>query len=445
MRSKPRKPRLQHYYFAHVFLREKVFSKPAATVDVLSEESGSQYLKTLWLTAGLTTKGSDDALIDSDGLECSPFLIGDKHRGVIVQFPKPLVPTEAFFVAIVIPSNARKGDKCSCRYFTLELSASDKTVLGEWSDEGLHLNCGPGPPSAQHYFEETVISRVLKEPSDPLEHERKFEEWVDTANGVLEEDEYLTDEEIKVIWNLSKANNEPEFLDFFSHLRKKPRPTLRRGDKEVPNKAHGFEPREEPVKWSREIFGRELLVGEHPLIKLSRIYIIETLRKPLDVGAATVLWGAIFAGAIVRLGSPWWTGVIFASMICVFLFFYLSTSRIRQIRQDADLASSLSGGSGLLDDNDFMQSIAKNTEWTTNVNKLIEAIWGLGLLALIPLMWLFFGAVIGILVSLCSLLITFLFFFFTAKTNTILFKMAVEHERADRLALTKKATRGKGH
>ncbi len=433
------KPRLQHYSFAHLFLREKAFRNPATTVDELSREGGSQYLKSLWLTTGLSSKDPNDEFIDPDGIECSPFLIGENHRGVIVQFPKPLGPTEVFFAAIVIPFNAERGDKCSCRYFTLELSSDrpDKTILGEWNGS-MHSNCGAGPPSVWAYFEETIISLILEMKYDPWKHQHKFEEWVDTANRVLKADDFLTDEDVKAIWKSSKADKESEFLDFLSRLGNRPSRTFGKGtDKEVRKKASGFEIREEPVKWSRELFGGDLLPGERPAIKISRMYIIETLRKPLDVGLAMVLWGAIGSGVIVWLGSPWWTGVVFASMVCMILFVYLSTSRIRQIRKRASL-TGLSSDSAGLNDNDFVQSIGRSTEWTTKLNKVIEVIWGLGFLALIPLLWWFFGAFIGIVVTICTLLIAFLFFIFTAKTNIGLFKMAVEQEKADRQSLIDK-------
>ncbi|MBK7394417.1 MAG: hypothetical protein IPI64_14170 [Chloracidobacterium sp.] len=142
------KPRLQHYLFAHRFLRDKAFGNPAATVDDLSRDGGSQYLKMLWMTTGLTSKDPEDEFIEPDDIACYPFLIGDKYRAVIVEFPEPLGPTEVFFVAIVIPIDAKRGDKCPCQYFTLELSSDgpNDTVLGEWKGSG-HLNCGLGPPS----------------------------------------------------------------------------------------------------------------------------------------------------------------------------------------------------------------------------------------------------------------------------------------------------------
>lgn len=74
------------------------------------------------------------------------------------------------------------------------------------------------------------------------------------------------------------------------------------------------------------------------------------------------------------MGSPWWTGVIFASMNHLFLFVYLSTSRIRQITKSTSL-TGLTSELTLLKYNDFTQSIGTNAEWTTKLNKIIEVTW----------------------------------------------------------------------
>lgn len=153
-------PRAQHYAFAHVYLRDKAFANPVITVNELSREKGNQYLKILWVTVGHRTKEPNDKLIEADGLECHPFEIGDSHHGVIVRFPEPMGPAEAYFVAIVIPNFAESGDESAARYITLERSAGrpDETTLAEWR-ESSHFNYGSGPPPDVGAFKEVVVSQ----------------------------------------------------------------------------------------------------------------------------------------------------------------------------------------------------------------------------------------------------------------------------------------------
>jgi len=157
-----KEPRIQHYTFAHFFLREKAFSNPVATVNVLSRENGTHYLTILWSTIGHKNKGENDEFIPPDGLECHPIPVGDRHRGVIVKMPKPLGPAEAYFVAIVVPTDALPAEKCLCRYYTLELSAKgpSETVFCEWTEEA-HMNRGSGVPPKLDAFKALIRNDIF--------------------------------------------------------------------------------------------------------------------------------------------------------------------------------------------------------------------------------------------------------------------------------------------
>lgn len=154
-------PRQQHYYFAHQFLAEKVSRSPALTVQELSEESGLGYLKTLWVTVGLGAKGPGDEFISADGLGLFPFSIGNESRGVIVEFPEPRGPAEAFFVAILVPADAKPGEKSRYHYITLELSPSrpSRTIMGGWT-VGMHANYGAGPEPDLFAFKAAVEAHI---------------------------------------------------------------------------------------------------------------------------------------------------------------------------------------------------------------------------------------------------------------------------------------------
>ncbi len=55
----------------------------------------------------------------------------------VVRMPQPQAITECHLLALLFDSDGAP------RYLTLERSLSG-TVLGEWNQEGNHLNCGPG-------------------------------------------------------------------------------------------------------------------------------------------------------------------------------------------------------------------------------------------------------------------------------------------------------------
>lgn len=144
MNANPNAPRQQHYYFAHVYLRERTEQNAQFLVEKLREESATKYLSFLWVSRGYDTKADEDLFIPADGLECIPVEIDDEHYGVIVQLPKPERMAEAYFVAIIV-KNEDNSD--FYRYFTLEFSknrdGTNCTVLGEWNG-GSHANYGNG-------------------------------------------------------------------------------------------------------------------------------------------------------------------------------------------------------------------------------------------------------------------------------------------------------------
>ena len=154
--------RKQHYYFVHRYLRDKVATSPALAVRDLEDEKSIQYLKAMWARIALESINFNEELIPPDGLEIHLFNIGETHRAVIVKFPEPKGPPEAFMVAIVIPAGAKPGDECKGRYLTLELSPGrpNRTVFCEWSGSDMHLNRGAGPPPSVDEFRSLVIDDI---------------------------------------------------------------------------------------------------------------------------------------------------------------------------------------------------------------------------------------------------------------------------------------------
>jgi hypothetical protein len=145
-------PRRQHYYFVHQYLRERGEQNPRLLIENLRKESGTSYLRFLWVSRGTASKREEDDFISADGLECSPIEIGDEYYGALVQFPTPKKTTEAYFAAIILPVDQTVQTRA--KFFTLEFSLffrPNKTVLGQWA-EAAHLNLGSGPLPDKNEF-----------------------------------------------------------------------------------------------------------------------------------------------------------------------------------------------------------------------------------------------------------------------------------------------------
>jgi hypothetical protein len=104
-----------------------------------------------------------------EGLEADMTQIGP-YSAVIVTLPKPQVPTEAFFVGMVLRSYVRAEDGLTVDrhpvllYYTLEHgglseNGSPKTILCEWQ-AGTHLAYGDGPPPGSSAFRDAIREKV---------------------------------------------------------------------------------------------------------------------------------------------------------------------------------------------------------------------------------------------------------------------------------------------
>ncbi len=145
-------PRARHYYFAHEYLPELARHDAKTLVTRLRENSGNDYLTSLWETSGDDLIGAD--ALPSSGLQCFPIEIAETYFGVLVQFPAPERLLEAYFAAILLKAERPVPD--GHRYFTLELgdNVSDgslRPVLCEWSDER-HIHHNDGPEADRHEF-----------------------------------------------------------------------------------------------------------------------------------------------------------------------------------------------------------------------------------------------------------------------------------------------------
>ncbi len=89
----------------------------------------------------------------------------------VIEMPPPQATTETFYVALVLLVNPTAEvpdlDKVALRYFTLEkgfvLDGPPRTVLGEWTAEGIHLNYGDGPVPQLEPFVQAIAKLLAKE------------------------------------------------------------------------------------------------------------------------------------------------------------------------------------------------------------------------------------------------------------------------------------------
>jgi len=126
---------------------------PVLIVGLLQSPMAQRFLNDLWETVqlGCTQSAEPGAAPEPGplGLEADMTQVGP-YSAVIVTLPKPLVATEAYFVAMVLRSYVRAEDGLTIDrhplllYYTLEhgglgAEGSPRTLLGEWQAGVLRL------------------------------------------------------------------------------------------------------------------------------------------------------------------------------------------------------------------------------------------------------------------------------------------------------------------
>lgn len=163
------RPRAQHYYFAHQYLRDNALTASEATCMMLRGDGAVAYLRTLWMTLGLEFRESGDDLIEGNTIDAFPFEFKSGWAGAVIRFPLPDRQAEAYFAAACFKSSSDHGDApLACRYFTLERGGREgETVLGEWHGD-MHVNLGDGPPPDADSF--TLAVAQILESVGSLDH-----------------------------------------------------------------------------------------------------------------------------------------------------------------------------------------------------------------------------------------------------------------------------------
>ena len=167
------KVRCTHYKFAHHALRQAAMENPAKCVGLLQSPVAQRFLNDLWEAVRTGCMQSADPgqppEPGSQGLEADMTQVGP-YSAVIVTLPRPTVPTEAFFVGMVLRSYVRAEDGLTVDrhpvllYYTLEHGGSredgsPKTILCQWQ-AGTHLAYGDGPGPDPSAFRDAIREKV---------------------------------------------------------------------------------------------------------------------------------------------------------------------------------------------------------------------------------------------------------------------------------------------
>ena len=154
-------PRCAHYQLAHVAIRSVAFQNPYDFMSLMASD------KALELLGSLLEQVSEHCA-GEELLELNELAI---HRTrvlgspcLIVEMPPAEVPPEAHFVGVWLTANDGP-ETGQVRYFTLEAADEqhpERTVLGEWTSSGEHLNQGAGAETSLVGFIEAVTALVAR-------------------------------------------------------------------------------------------------------------------------------------------------------------------------------------------------------------------------------------------------------------------------------------------
>lgn len=161
------RPRDHHYFFAHSYFRQLALERTEMVLFSLGGKTGRDFLLNWWYQVPRYCsfgKKPMEILLPK-GLTYS-FHEVESGKILLVQLPKPLHMTEAYFIALYYSAISRER-----RYFTLEyhdsvfeqqIKVSKKAILCEWS-ESAHLNYGQSVNPDIDSFMGAVMEKLRKE------------------------------------------------------------------------------------------------------------------------------------------------------------------------------------------------------------------------------------------------------------------------------------------
>jgi hypothetical protein len=154
-------PRCAHYQLAHVALRSVAFQDPLGFLSLMASEKAREVLASL--LEQVSEHCSGDVAFDANDVAIHRVrLLGSPC--LVVEMPVATVPPEAHFVGVWLAINDGP-ETAQIRYFTLEAAADSyatRTVLGEWDEEGKHVNYGVGPEPSLEGFVQSLTALVAR-------------------------------------------------------------------------------------------------------------------------------------------------------------------------------------------------------------------------------------------------------------------------------------------
>jgi len=143
----------QHYLFAHRFLPELLWQGDSL-LGILVNPENQAFLGDQWDAVAQHWECAPSA--GRERLSFASHWIGGDNLAVVIFMPPPEQLADAYFAAITTSP--------ALRYFTLEIGQDQagrpRTVLGEWTREGRHLNYGDGPAPDPALFLQAVCEKL---------------------------------------------------------------------------------------------------------------------------------------------------------------------------------------------------------------------------------------------------------------------------------------------
>jgi hypothetical protein len=154
-------PRCAHYQLAHVAIRSVAFKNPYDFMSLMASDKALEVLSSLLEQVGEHCAGEELLELNELAIHRTRVL---GSPCLIVELPPAEVPPEAHFVGVWLTANDGP-ETGQVRYFTLEAADEqqpDRTLLGEWSGAGDHLEHGAGPEPSLEAFIEAITSLVAR-------------------------------------------------------------------------------------------------------------------------------------------------------------------------------------------------------------------------------------------------------------------------------------------
>ena len=154
-------PRCAHYQLAHVAIRSVAFQNPYDFMSLMASDKALEVLGSL--LEQVSEHCADEELLELNDLAIyRTRVLGSPC--LIVEMPPAEAPPEAHFVGVWLTANDGP-ETGQVRYFTLEAADEqhpERTVLGEWTSAGEHLNQGAGAETSLEGFIEAVTALVAR-------------------------------------------------------------------------------------------------------------------------------------------------------------------------------------------------------------------------------------------------------------------------------------------